>query len=42
MMAAEAPVRRVKGNWEFPLAVALERATAEKPGLLDPPSAVGA
>lgn len=35
--------RRVKGYQELPqLALALERATAEEPGLLDLPSAVGA
>ena len=43
MLAAEGPFRRVKGYQELPqLALALERATAEEPGLLDLPSAVGA
>jgi putative transposase len=42
MLAAEGQFRRVKGYQELPqLAVALERATAEEPGLLDLPSAVG-
>jgi hypothetical protein len=35
MLAAEAQFRRVKGYRELPqLALALERATAEEPGLL--------
>jgi hypothetical protein len=35
--------RRVKGYQELPqLTLALERATAEEPGLLDLPAAVGA
>ena len=41
MLAAEAQFRRVKGFQELPrLALALERATADEPGLLD--LAVGA
>ena len=41
MLAAEGQFRRVKGYRELPqLAAALERATAEEPGLLD--LAVGA
>ena len=43
MLAAQGQFRRVKGYQELPqLAVALERATAQEPGLLDLPSAVGA
>jgi len=43
MLAAEGQFRRVKGYQELPqLALALERATAEEPGLLDLPAAVGA
>jgi putative transposase len=43
MLAAQGQFRRVKGYQELPqLALALERATAEKPGLLDLPSAVSA
>jgi putative transposase len=42
MLAAGAQFRRVKGYKELPqLARALERATAEEPGLLDLPAAVG-
>jgi len=42
MLAAEGQFRRVKGYQELPqLALALERATAEEPGLLDLPAAVG-
>jgi putative transposase len=41
MLAAEGQFRRVKGYQELPqLALALERATAEEPGLLDLPAAV--
>jgi putative transposase len=43
MLAAEGQFRRVKGYQELPqLALALERATAQEPGLLDLPTAVGA
>ena len=43
MLAAEDQFRRVKGYRELPqLARALERATAEEPGPLDLPTAVGA
>jgi putative transposase len=43
MLAAQGQFRRVKGYQELPqLALALERATAEEPGLLDLPSAVSA
>jgi hypothetical protein len=43
MVAAEGQFRRVKGYQELPqLALALERAMDEEPGLLDLPSAVGA
>jgi putative transposase len=43
MLAAEGQFRRVKGYQELPLlALALERATALEPGLLDLPSAVSA
>jgi putative transposase len=43
MLAAEGQFRRVKGYQELPqLALALERATAEEPGMLDLPSAVSA
>jgi putative transposase len=43
MLAAQGQLRRVKGYQELPqLAVALERATAQEPGLGDLPSAVGA
>jgi putative transposase len=43
MLAAEGQFRRVKGYRELPqLARALERATAEEPGPLDLPAAVGA
>jgi len=42
MLAAEGQFRRVKGYQELPqLALALERATAEEPGMLDLPAAVG-
>jgi putative transposase len=42
MLAAQGQFRRVKGYQELPqLALALERATAEEPGMLDLPSAVG-
>jgi transposase-like protein len=42
MLAAEGQFRRVKGYQELPqLALALERATAEEPGVLDLPAAVG-
>jgi putative transposase len=42
MLAAEGQFRRVKGYQELPqLALALERATAEEPGLLDLPAAAG-
>lgn len=42
MLAAQGQFRRVKGYQELPqLALALERATAEEPGLLDLPAAVG-
>jgi putative transposase len=42
MLAAEGQFRRVKGYQELPrLALALERATAEEPGLVDLPAAVG-
>jgi putative transposase len=42
MLAAEGQFRRVKGYRELPrLAAALERVTAEEPGLLDLPAAVG-
>jgi putative transposase len=41
MLAAEGQFRRVKGYQELPqLTLALERATAEEPGLLDLPAAV--
>ncbi len=43
MLAAQGQFRRVKGYQELPhLALALERATAEEPGMLDLPAAVGA
>jgi putative transposase len=43
MLAAQGQSRRVKGYQELPqLALALERATAQEPGLLDLPAAVGA
>jgi len=43
MLAAQSQFRRVKGYQELPqLALALERATAEEPGMLDLPSAVSA
>jgi putative transposase len=43
MLAAEGQFRRVKGYQELPqLAQALERATAQEPGMLDLPSAVSA
>jgi transposase-like protein len=43
MRAAETQFRRVKGYQELPqLALALERATAAEPGVLDLPTAVGA
>jgi putative transposase len=43
MLAAQGQFRRVKGYQELPqLALALERATAEEPGMLDLPSAVSA
>lgn len=43
MLAAQGQFRRVKGYQELPqLALALERATAQEPGLLDLPSAVSA
>ncbi|MGH8899934.1 MAG: hypothetical protein ACRDZ4_23575 [Egibacteraceae bacterium] len=36
MLAAQGQLRRVKGHRELPqLAVALEQATADEPGLLD-------
>jgi putative transposase len=42
MQAAEGQFRRVKGYQELPrLALALERATAQEPGMLDLPAAVG-
>jgi putative transposase len=42
MLAAQGQFRRVKGYRELPqLALALERATAQEPGLLDLPAAVG-
>ena len=42
MLAAEGQFRRVKGYQELPqLAQALERATAQEPGMLDLPAAVG-
>lgn len=42
MLAAQDQFRRVKGYQELPqLALALERATAAEPGLLDLPAAVG-
>jgi putative transposase len=42
MLAAQDQFRRVKGYQELPqLALALERATAEEPGVLDLPAAVG-
>jgi transposase-like protein len=42
MLAAQGQFRRVKGYQELPqLALALERATAEEPGMLDLPAAVG-
>jgi hypothetical protein len=42
MLAAEAQFRRVKGDQELPkLSWPLEHATAEEPGMLDPPAAVG-
>ena len=41
MLAAQGQFRRVKGYQELPrLALALERATAEEPGMLDLPSAL--
>jgi putative transposase len=43
MLAAQDQFRRIKGYQELPqLALALERATAEEPGMLDLPAAVGA
>jgi putative transposase len=43
MLAAEGQFRRVKGYQELPqLALALERATAEEPGMIDLPAAVSA
>jgi len=43
MLAAQGQFRRVKGHQELPqLALALERATAEEPGMLDLSSAVSA
>jgi len=43
MLAAQGQFRRVKGYQELPqLALALERATAQEPDLLDLPSAVSA
>jgi hypothetical protein len=43
MLAAQGQFRRVKGYQELPqLALALERATAAEPEMLDPPSAVSA
>jgi putative transposase len=43
MLAAQGQFRRVKGYQELPqLALALERATAEEPGMHDLPSAVSA
>jgi putative transposase len=43
MLAAQGQFRRVKGYQELPqLALALKRATAEEPGMLDLPAAVGA
>jgi putative transposase len=43
MLAAQGQFRRVKGYQELPqLALALEQATAQEPGLLDLPAAVGA
>jgi hypothetical protein len=43
MLAAQGQFRRVKGYQELPqLALALERATVEEPGMLDLPSAVSA
>jgi putative transposase len=43
MLAAQGQFRRVKGYQELPqLALALERATAEEPGMLDLPAAVSA
>lgn len=43
MLAAQGQFRRVKGYQELPqLALALERATAQEPGMLDQPSAVSA
>jgi putative transposase len=42
MLAAQGQFRRVKGYQELPqLALALERATAQEPGMLDLPAAVG-
>jgi putative transposase len=42
MLAAQGQFRRVKGYQELPqLALALEHATAQEPGLLDLPAAVG-
>jgi putative transposase len=42
MLAAQGQFRRVKGYQELPqLALALEHATAQGPGLLDLPAAVG-
>jgi hypothetical protein len=41
-LAAEGQFRRVKGYQELPqLALAVQRATAQEPGLLDLPAAVG-
>jgi len=43
MLAAEGQFRRIRGYQELPqLALALERATAEEPGMLDRSSAVSA
>jgi transposase-like protein len=43
MLAAQGQFRRVKGYQELPqLALALQRATAQEPGMLDLPSAVSA
>ena len=43
MLAAQGQFRRVKCCQELPqLALALERATAAEPGMLDLPAAVGA
>src|SRR4029434_3837318 len=43
VLPAQGQFRRVKGYQELPqLALALEHATAQEPGLLDLPTAVGA